>query len=153
MLILTIKKSIKRAIPAYNAKARTAGISDNAPKKKHVASDDDDNNFPPDTAQSNSPSESSSIDTDPTIHPSSPASSVSHSPSTTNSSPVSPEPQPAKITGMAPSPPSISSSISSSPPSPRHLNIVRRQLDYNANQKEAYDESITISDGNLEGDQ
>ena len=45
ILILTIKKSIKRAIPAYNAKARTAGISDKAPKKKHVASEEEDNNI------------------------------------------------------------------------------------------------------------
>ena len=112
-------------------------------------SDDDDNNFPPDNVNSNSPSESSTIDTDPTIHPSSPASSVSHSPSTTNSSPVSPEPQPAKITGMAPSPSSISSSSTSSS---RHMNLVRRQLDYNTNQVEGHDESITISEGNLEGD-
>ena len=42
---LTIKKSISSAIPAYKAKARTAGISDKAPKKKHVASEDEDSNI------------------------------------------------------------------------------------------------------------
>ena len=42
---LTIKKSISSAIPAYKAKARTAGISDKAPKKKHVASEDEESNI------------------------------------------------------------------------------------------------------------
>ena len=32
------------------------------------------------------------------------------------------------------------------------MNLVRRQLDYNTNQVEGHDESITISEGNLEGD-
>jgi len=31
--VIWSKKSIKRAIPAYKAKARTAGISDKAPEK------------------------------------------------------------------------------------------------------------------------
>jgi hypothetical protein len=34
--VIWSKKSIKRAIPAYKAKARTAGMSDKAPENRHI---------------------------------------------------------------------------------------------------------------------
>jgi len=34
--VIWSKKSIKRAIPAYKAKARTAGMSDKAPENRYI---------------------------------------------------------------------------------------------------------------------
>jgi hypothetical protein len=36
--VICIRKSMSRATPAYRAKAFTAGMSDRAPRKKHVHS-------------------------------------------------------------------------------------------------------------------
>ena len=39
--VICMKKSMSKAMPAYRAKARTAGMSDSAPRKKQVDSDTD----------------------------------------------------------------------------------------------------------------